>query len=151
MRPYSRKQIIGKSAKIAGAVALVTVAGNLLADDKDKKANTYKPKYRKAMESASECLTKAQICQTHCIEDLASGSKMLADCLRTVNDVISACTAFISIASANSKFSKKTAELCIDICEACQKECKKHASHHEICKECGESCKACIEELKKVA
>jgi len=37
------------------------------------------------------------------------------------------------------------------VCEACEKECRKHEMKHAECKACADSCAACLKECQKIA
>lgn len=147
----NRKQFV---QNIATAVAVSGVLSSLSAEDhKHEGTNTMsesKSKYGKAMMAAMHCQLAAEICLSHCITEMGKGDKTLANCAKSTKEVIAVCQSFVTLASQSSGFTKKLANLCIEICEVCAKECEKHASHHQICKECRDSCLACIKELKKV-
>ena len=57
--------------------------------------------------------------------------------------MLASCRALISLAAAESKFAPRLAALCVDVCRACEAECKKHADKHKPCRECMESCGEC--------
>ncbi|TGN19663.1 four-helix bundle copper-binding protein [Leptospira idonii] len=146
----NRKEFVTKTA-----VALTTVGAvsNLFAEDHTKhemSGGKSSSKYAKALMSAIHCKLAAEVCLGHCITELGNGDKSLGACAKSTREVIAACEAFISLASQESAFTKKSAALCLEICEACAKECKKHADHHKVCKECLDSCLACAKEMAKV-
>ncbi|WP_411821437.1 four-helix bundle copper-binding protein [Leptospira sp. 'Mane'] len=148
----NRKQFVTNSAAIIATAGLVN---HLFADDHKHDmpmttSTTGKSKYAKVLMSAIHCKLAAEICLGHCITELAKGDKSLGDCAKSTRETIAACEAFISLASNNSPFTKKMASLCVEICEACAKDCKKHAEHHAVCKECYESCTTCAKEMAKV-
>jgi len=60
------------------------------------------------------------------------------------------CETLSKLASLKSDLLPKFANVCIDACVACEKECRKHADMHVECKNCAESCAACIVECKKL-
>ena len=43
------------------------------------------------------------------------------------------------------------AAVVMDMCKACEDECRKHEKKHKSCKDCADSCAACYTECKKVA
>lgn len=146
----SRKKILQNTALALGTMSL---AKSILADEHDQKSipkNSNKAKYAKALMAAIHCKLAAEICINHCITELAKGEKMMAGCMRTVSETKAACESFISLASLESEFTKKMANLCIEICKKCEAECKKHASHSQVCKDCMESCKSCIKEMQAI-
>ncbi len=107
-------------------------------------------KYGKAMMSAIHCKLAAEVCLSHCLEEMSTGDKSMGACAKSTREVISACDSFLSFASANSSYTKKLASLCKEICENCANECKKHADHHKDCKDCMDSCLSCAKEMAKV-
>ncbi|MDF3819916.1 four-helix bundle copper-binding protein [Leptospira sp. 96542] len=137
------------------AVALSGIFSTLSAEDHSNHGvmpttSTSKSKYAKVMMSAIHCKLAAEICLSHCIVELGKGDKSLATCAESTKEVIALCDSFISLASQSSKYTKKLASLCAEVCEACAKVCEKHANHHAVCKDCMESCLACAKEMKKV-
>lgn len=108
-------------------------------------------KYSQAIRSASDCIVLSKKCLTHCLEEMGKGDTSLQSCALATRETISLCNSFIDLASQDSKFLKELTGLCIKVCENCAKECKKHADHHEICKECMEACLDCVREMKKIA
>lgn len=146
----SRKKMI----HTATTAAVLISAGSLLAKDHEHKSDSTEAasdgKYSKAMQEAVKCRLSAEICIGHCISEMGKGNKDLEECARTATDVKAACEAFITMASLNSNFTKQMAELCIKICKACEKECKKHSSHHSFCKDCMTHCRSCAKELAKI-
>lgn len=101
--------------------------------------------------SASDCIQKGEVCLSHCLELLGQGEKEMADCAKSVNQMLALCGALQQLANQNSKLQPKLAALALDACNQCEEACKKHADKHEACKACGESCAACAKECKKLA
>jgi Cys-rich four helix bundle protein (predicted Tat secretion target) len=96
------------------------------------------------------CLQAAYACREHCIASLSTGDKMMAQCMRTVSDMIPLCEAVAQLSASKSKHLKKAVAACIDACVDCEAECKKHAAMSDVCKRAGEACTACIAACKKV-
>ncbi|XDD44613.1 four-helix bundle copper-binding protein [Leptospira sp. WS60.C2] len=147
----NRKELLQKAGM---AVAVSGILSTLSAEDHDHTSagmpQAGKSKYAKAMMAAIHCQLSAEVCLSHCLTELGNGDKSMAACASSTREVISLCDSFVKLASQNSSFTKKLANLCIEVCEACAKECDKHAKHHAVCKECRDSCLACVKELKKV-
>ena len=103
--------------------------------------------WQAVLDTAGICIEKGEVCLTHCIMLMGEGDKTMAACASSVRDMLASCRALITLAGAESKFAPKLAALCVDVCKACEAECKKHADKHKACKECMESCtefaKAC--------
>ncbi len=147
----NRKQFVTQSAAILATAGAVS---NLFAEEHKHEPGMKMPKqsskYGKAMMSAIHCKLAAEVCLSHCIDELSKGDKSLGECASSTREVIAACEAFISLASQNSTFTKKSAALCEEICNSCAKICKKHEGHHKECKDCMESCLSCAKEMAKV-
>ncbi len=106
---------------------------------------------RSLIDAASSCEKEGEICLEHCVARLAANDTTLAECARSVRDMLVACRAVSSFAIQRSPHLKEMATVCAKICRECEAACLKHASHHEECRRCGESCKACAAECDKVA
>lgn len=108
--------------------------------------------WQAVLDTAGICIEKGEVCLTHTIMLLGEGDKSMAACAGSVREMLASCRALITLASAESKFAPKLAALCVDVCKACEAECKKHADKHKACKECMESCAECAKACKaKVA
>jgi len=104
----------------------------------------------KLIAAASDCVLKANICVQHCIVAMGQGDKDLAACANSSSQVSALCTALQQLASAESKSLPQLAKVAMDVCKACEEECKKTERHPE-CKACKEACVACYDECKKIA
>ena len=108
--------------------------------------------WQAVLDTAGICIEKGEVCLTHCIMLMGEGDKTMAACASSVREMLASCRALITLAGAESKFAPKLAALCVDVCKACEAECKKHADKHKACKECMESCTECAKACKaKVA
>lgn len=102
------------------------------------------------VESAMDCVANGAICLDECIVLLATGNPSMAACIRAVSEMMPACDALARLAALRSPHLKKMAAICIDICEACEKQCKIHADKHWQCRKCMESCQHCIKLCKQL-
>jgi Cys-rich four helix bundle protein (predicted Tat secretion target) len=100
--------------------------------------------------AAGACETTGELCQAHCQAMLAKGDTSLAECSRSVHEMMAGCSALMKLAAVNSKHLPAMAKLCSQILDDCRIACEKHEKHDE-CKACAEACEACIEECNKVA
>lgn len=98
----------------------------------------------------SDCIQKGQVCLNHCLDLLEQGNKELAQCAKTVNQVLAVCSALQQLVNQESKLSSKLALIAEEACSICEKECLKH-KEHEACKACGDSCSTCAKECKKLS
>ncbi|WCL49894.1 four-helix bundle copper-binding protein [Leptospira sp. GIMC2001] len=142
----NRKEFI-RNATVGVATVGIVSALSAQEHKHNMPATKSNKKYSKALMSAIHCKLAAEICLSHCIEEMGKGDKTLLGCATSTRETIAICDSFIQIASQDSKFTKKTAGLCAEICKNCAAECKKHAEHHAICKECMDSCLSCAKEM----
>ncbi len=101
--------------------------------------------------ASADCLQTGQTCLSHCLVLLGEGDKKMAECARSVSEILAICGALQQLANQNSKQTARFARVAMDACKQCEDECRKHADKHEECKACGESCAACYRECKKIA
>jgi Cys-rich four helix bundle protein (predicted Tat secretion target) len=99
---------------------------------------------------ALHCVAWGQQCQKHIMSLFASGDTSLAQCSVRVQDMVAVCNALASLAAAESDYLKPLAKVCIEVCESCEKECRKHESQHAICKETADSCMQVVTACKKL-
>jgi protein SCO1 len=107
-------------------------------------------RYTALVASAQLCLAKGEACMKHCIAQLTTGDTSLVDCLKTVSGMLPICRALEKYAAIEGKHLRELAQLCITVNSECENECRKHADHHDTCRECAEACSACITECGKV-
>lgn len=146
-----RELLIGATAMAATAMSGKVFAAEhqhdhaaMAHDHADSKRN------EKLIAAAADCVLKANICLQHCIELLGEGDKSMAACAKSSSQVIAMCTALEQMAAAESKYLPQLAKVCMDVCKACEEECKKTEKHPE-CKACKESCAVCYKECKAIA
>jgi len=108
-------------------------------------------KNQSLIDAAADSVKKGQACLQHCIESLSQGDKELGKCAMVVNDMIAACAAIEQLANYNSPHLSKMAKVVMDICQDCEKECRKFDKKHEVCKTSADSCAVCFNECKKIA
>lgn len=153
----STSVMINRRNVLAGAgagviVAAASVSPALAAEHKmgDHAAHGAK-KYQAVTESALHCVMMGQACIEHCLTSFKSGDTSLVDCARMVQQMVPMCRTMAQFASMESAHIARLAAVCIEVCAACEKECRKHADVHPDCKNCAESCLACIEQCRKIA
>ena len=115
-----------------------------------KEHHAHPPINQGLVTSASNCVTIGEICLNHIHEAVANGDNTLAECARSVNELIAACTALRSLAAQNSSFVPKYAKLTAEVCKSSEAECRKFEKSHTECKACADACAACITECAKV-
>jgi Cys-rich four helix bundle protein (predicted Tat secretion target) len=100
--------------------------------------------------TASDCVSKGQLCLSHCLDMLATGDKSMGPCSKTAREMLAACGAMLSLAAQGAPSVPKFAAVCLDVCKRCEAECRKHVQHTP-CKDCAAACAACQVECKKIA
>ena len=139
-----------RDALFATGALLAAGAASAAADHSHHHAGPHP--WQAVLDTAGICVEKGEVCLTHCIMLMGEGDKTMAACATSVREMLATCRALITLAGAESKFAPKLAALCVDVCKACEAECKKHADKHKACKECMESCTECAKACKaKVA
>ena len=98
---------------------------------------------QKLLETSSRCVSTGLLCIRHCQKELLAGNKMMAECLQSVLELVSACQNLQTLAAFESAYLKEFAKITGKICADCAKLCEKHANHMEACKACMEACKEC--------
>jgi Cys-rich four helix bundle protein (predicted Tat secretion target) len=107
-------------------------------------------KHQALIDSALKCVGRGEVCVEHCLTLMSTGDTSLKDCMRAVQVMMPMCSTLMRAAAYDTARLKEIAKVCLDICADCEKECKKHAEHHAVCKACMESCADCVAECKKV-
>lgn len=101
--------------------------------------------------AAGNCVSTGEVCMNHCFEVSAKGDNSLAQCGRSVDELIAACAALRSLTAQNSSFVPRYAKLTAEVCKSSEAECRKFEKNHVECKACADACAACIAECAKVA
>lgn len=136
--------------KIAGVFAASAILPTLAqaAEKSAPKAMARNKELAKIAHLALVCAENGQTCIAHCNMMMENGDKSLAECQRSVMNMVAICKATAEIANygtASGKSLKAILNGCSEMCKACEEVCKKHASHHAECKACMESCKDCAQ------
>ena len=126
-----------------GVVAAVTAVPNSAAQSPHQHSHGTAALQTLA-DKAGDCVSKGEVCLTHCYELLAQGDKSMASCAKSVREMLALCNALRSIASQEAPIAQ-------DACTRCEAECRKHEEMHAACKACAEACAACAAECKRVA
>jgi Cys-rich four helix bundle protein (predicted Tat secretion target) len=139
---------------VSGVAA--AVGGQLLAcADKHKHAEKPTPttrgeaiasRHAPLVAAVRDCISAGENCQQLCIEQLAAGDQMMADCNGAVHEMLAVCRAVPALATANSKHLAALVSVCAKVCADCQAACEKHAAHHAECAACATACAATIKQ-----
>lgn len=108
-------------------------------------------KYQALATAAAACVSKGQVCLSHCLELLGNGDKEMGSCAQAVNPMLTLATALQDLANQQSKYLPGLAKLAVEACQACEKECRKHEKMHAACKACADSCAELIKRGNAIA
>ncbi len=86
-----------------------------------------------------KCITACETCATECLNE--DDPKMMVDCIKLARDTADACTMAARYVARDSAHAAQALRLCIELCKACEKECRTH--EHDHCRKCAEACHAC--------
>ncbi|SDK21602.1 protein of unknown function [Catalinimonas alkaloidigena] len=87
----------------------------------------------------ADCVAACNHCATACLEE--DNVKMMASCIRTDLDCAAICSTALGFVNRQSQFTDDLLRQCIEICNACEKECRQH--DHDHCQACADACQAC--------
>ena len=82
-----------------------------------------------------------ELCMAFCLENIPKNPSLI-DCARTAKEMLAVNGAIEGLAAMNSPRLTPVAKASLAIYENCEKICRKHAPHHEICRECADHCAA---------
>lgn len=91
---------------------------------------------------AGDCAASGEACLAHCLVLLGEGDKAMAECARSVNQMMAVCTALQKLALQQAPATAALAKLARDVCLECEKSCRKHEKH-DTCRDCAEHCARC--------
>jgi Cys-rich four helix bundle protein (predicted Tat secretion target) len=143
----SRRTLLAAGSSLVAAAA-VTLPG--IASEANAVAEVDAPNAA-LVRVALECAGTGELCLHHCFAEFAKGQTMLAQCAARVGEMIPVCKTLASLAALESAQLKAYAKICIDVCQACEDECRKHTAHAAICGQCADACAKVIAALKALA
>ena len=132
-----------------GATAAAAVVTSAFAQDHSHHQGT--AINQAVINSASECVSTGEVCLNLCNDVLAQGDKSMADCAKSVSQLVVVCGALRSLAAQNAPALPKMARVAMDVCQDCEAQCRKHEKMHAECKACADACATCYAECKKAA
>ena len=103
------------------------------------------------LDTTARCINTGEVCLAHCLQLLGEGDRGMAECARSVNQMLAVCRALNSLAAQGSDMVQDMAMIATDACHICYEACEKHAGKHPQCKACMDACEACERECKKAA
>ncbi|MBT5525133.1 MAG: four-helix bundle copper-binding protein [Rhodospirillaceae bacterium] len=146
---FTRRNVLAGTGAAMAAVSVSSPAG--ASSHKMDHSGHGMKKYQAATDAAFHCVKMGEACIEHCLILFKNSDTSVADCARVAQEMTAMCQTLARFAAFESPHLAKLAKVCIDVCMACEKECRKHANKHQDCKNCADSCVACIAECKKIA
>jgi Cys-rich four helix bundle protein (predicted Tat secretion target) len=141
-----RRQLLSAGAALTLAA---TLSGELFAHDHNEHNHGTHPAPNAALVAATrDCIDKGQACLSHCLALFRAGDASVANCATSVSEMLPLSTALSQLAALGSVHINKLAAVCIDACQACEAECRKHADKHAPCQAMADACAACIKACK---
>lgn len=93
----------------------------------------------KLQSTLSQCIEACENCATSCLSEDNVGK--MANCIQLDRDCADICALTLRFIARGSDYKRSMVQQCINICKACEAECRKH--DHEHCQQCAEACHAC--------
>ncbi len=106
-------------------------------------------KFQAIAASAGHCLSTGESCLAHCLVLLGQGDKQMAACAQSVSELMAVCSALQKLALQDSKRTAAMAKLALEVCQDCEKQCRKHEKHSQ-CKDCADACLDCAKQCKSL-
>jgi len=132
-----------------GAAASVACAAPALAAMPGHDHSQHSAQQPDMLDATNACVDKGERCIAHCLVSFQEGDLQLADCAAKVHEMRAICGAFSYLLAANSTYVGDYAAICAQVCEDCEKECRKHEEHIE-CKACAQACADVVDQIKLV-
>lgn len=145
----TRRALLAAGSTLVAAAAATSLPG--LATDAAAVVEVAEAPNAALVRVALECAGTGELCLHHCLTEFAKGQTMLAQCAARVGEMVPVCRTLASLAALESSHLKAYAKICIDVCQACEDECRKHAGHAAICGQCADSCAKVIAALRSIA
>lgn len=86
-------------------------------------------------------------CMSSCLKE--DNVQMMAACIAKDIDCADICAVTAHLMARDSPHFKHLIKECIEVCEACVKECSQHEADH--CQACAKACSEALEALKQAA
>ena len=130
-----------------GAAATAAYAGAAVSAMPGHDHSKHSAQLPDLLDATYACLDKGQRCIAHCLVSFREGDVALADCASKVHEMQAICGAFSYLLAANSGYVRAYADICLKVCQDCEKACRKHDEHIE-CNACAEACAEVVDQIK---
>lgn len=98
------------------------------------------------IEACLECASLCNLCAAACLNEEESEVGTLTDCIRLNLECAISCYAASEMLTYGSDRSADYCRLCAELCEACERECRKH--NYDQCREASRACLKCAMECR---
>lgn len=102
-------------------------------------------KAMKLMEKIVECQAMCKYCFNACLEE--ENVAMMTRCIKLDVECAEICGLTSSSISYEGDFSREILAICINACEMCAAECRRHDKLH--CIECAKACEECAKACRE--
>jgi len=137
---------MGAAATVAASASTQALAEAAAAGEME---DMHPPLYKGLEKSSIECVATGNDCLRHCFGMFSMKDTSMGACANASFQLVAACEALATLAAVNSPHVPAFAKTVATICEDCKKECDKFPKIAE-CTACGDACKKCAEECRKV-
>lgn len=101
------------------------------------------------IQATSQCISAGETCLAHCLVLLGEGERDMAECARSVSEMLALCGALRALAGQQSNHTRALAKVVLEACIECEKACQPHAEKHAECKACMDACAECAKVCKQ--
>ena len=106
-------------------------------------------------EGLQRCIDECQSCHDICVETTAhclsqGGRHAEADHISTLLDCAEICAVSANFMLRDSRFHRRTCEVCAEVCDACAKSCEA-VGDDDAMRRCAEECRRCAESCRQMA
>jgi hypothetical protein len=103
-------------------------------------------KYQACIEACNASLVACEHCAASCLQE--KDVAPMIRCIQLDRSCADICALAIREMARGSEFAVHVCHVCVEICEACGGECRKHQMDH--CQRCAEACRKCADECRRV-
>lgn len=132
----------------AGSAATATLFSGQASAAHSHKRHTSANANDELVTEALACSRTGEACLKMCFDMLGSGDTSMAECARSVRELVIACDALAGMAIHDSRHLRSYATVTAEICKECRKQCLTHDKHPQ-CADCASACEKCAEACRK--
>jgi hypothetical protein len=103
----------------------------------------------KVIQSGLECAQACDVCASQALSEIEPGS--LSRAIRLAMDCAEICLENVRLIRRDSELQVAMCHLCMEACDLCAEECRRHARSVDVCRMCAEACERCSEACKSMA